>query len=196
MNANLTVRPRRCQPRTPRARADRRAGDPRQGQAIVEFLAGLVAILVLVGFMVQLASLGRAQQDTMTQARQSAGRLALGTIAIPDTPDYIRHWDPGPDARTYSRDDTFTLASQGNFLDAYSDPIVEDPADAALMGRLPHNPIGDLGQMTTPVNGFGLFSRRETEEVTLLPVVRHLLYRAESITLESEVWMPSVYGIY
>jgi hypothetical protein len=196
MNANGTQSSRPALPHPTWRHVSRPAADPRQGQAIVEFLAGLVAILVLTGFMIQLASLGRVQQDTMTQARQSAGRLALGTIAVPDTPDYIRHWEPGPDTRTYSRDDTFTHASQGNFLDDYTDPIVADPADAALMGRLPHNPIGDLGQMTTPVNGFGLFSRSETKDVELLPVVRHLLYRAESITVESEVWMPTVFGIY
>lgn len=163
---------------------------------MIEFLVGLVAMLVLVGFLLQLSSLGRAQQETLTDARRAAGRLAFMPIDTPGDPAYIGEWRAGPDGRTYSRDDFHLPANQGAFLQTFTDPITTAPADEALMAALPHNPIGDLSGMTTPVNGFGLFSRRESEEIPLLPVVRHLLYRADSITLESEVWMPSLFGIY
>lgn len=183
----------KASPATPGPRRDPR---PRQGQALVEFLIGIVAVLVLTGFLVQWTQLARAHRDTMTEARRQAGRFALAGILVPSNPDYIRSWYPGEDNSTYSRDDYHRAGDQGAFRDIYTAPIAPVPAEATTMARVPHNPLQDLTDAGSPVNAFGLFSRRATDEVPLLPVVRHLLYRDESIRLESEVWMTANEGIY
>jgi len=168
----------------------------RRGQALVEFLIGIVAVLVLTGFLVQWVQLARSHRDTMTEARRQAGRLALSGLQVPSNPDYIRSWYSGEDARTYSRDDYNRAGHQGAFLGVFTDPIAPAPPEATVMGRVSHNPVRDLANAGTPVNVFGLFSRRAADDVPLLPVVRHLLYRDESIFLESEVWMTANEGIY
>jgi hypothetical protein len=179
-------------PATPSPRDSR----PCDGQAVVEFVIGIVAVLALTGFLVQWTQLTRAHRDTMTEARRQAGRLALSGILVPANPDYIRSWYPGEDASTYSRDDYHRAGHQGEFRGVFTAPIAPSSPEATVMGRVAHNPVRDLANAGTPVNVFGLFSRRAADDVPLLPVVRHLLYRDESIFLESEVWMTANEGIY
>lgn len=166
------------------------------GQAMVEFIIGLVAILSLFAFLVQFVSLSQAHLNTMAEARRQAGRLSLAGLPTPDAPGYIRSWDEGDDHSRHTRDDHFTRANQAEFVSDYVSTIAPGPAEQAVMASMPHNPIGDLRHAAAPVDSFGLFSRREQQNVNLLPGVRDLLYHAGSIEIESEVWLTSTYGIY
>ncbi len=166
------------------------------GQAILEFLIGIVAFLALTAGLLQLVLIANAHLDAMNEARQDAGRLALLPLLSPDTPDYIRQWNAGDDDRTYSRDDAFNHANAQSFRDIYTEQMAGATADWAVMGAIPGNPIDDLRSAPEPVNAFGLVSASETRDVPLLPAVRHLLYRADQIDIESKVWMTSTYGIY
>ncbi|MCE9614532.1 MAG: pilus assembly protein [Lentisphaerae bacterium] len=172
--------------------ANTRAG----GQAMIEFIIGLVAMLALVAGLIQLVTLARTQLETMTEARRQAGRLALQSVGSPGTPDYIRYWDAGPDDRTYSRDDTFDLANASDFRRLFPDQAVANAADWSVMSAIPENPIADLHNGAPPEGVFGLVSSRVEEEVPLLPAVRHLLFSRDKVTVESKVWMTETAGFY
>ena len=166
------------------------------GQAAIEFLAGIIVILAVFAAIAQLVSLTRADLDGMSRARREAGRLALTPLEVANNPEYILNWKPGDDNRTYSRDDTHTLASAGDFASAFTEPLAPAQPESTLMARIPHNAIQDLSDSARPVTRFGLVSARVLDSVSLLPAVRHLLYDATDVELENIVWLTSTTDIY
>jgi len=168
----------------------------RDGQAAIEFLAGIVVILTLFAVIVQMVSLTRADLDGMSEARREAGRLSLTPLEVADNPDFIHNWETGDDTHPYSRDDTHTLASEGAFTAIFTSPIAPAPPGSTLMARIPRNSIRDLADSARPVTHFGLVSAHSSESVPLLPAVRHLLYDATEIEIENTVWLTATADIY
>ena len=163
----------------------------RSGQAMLEFIVGIVGMLALLAGLLQLVTLANAHL-----ARRNAGRLALSNQLVRDNPDYIRTWHAGADERTYSRDDDYNHANPNVFRAYFPERVVGRPDDWRVMEAVPHNPIADIRDAPDPADAFGMVSDREYRNVPLLPAVRHLLYRADRLEIESEVWMTATYGIY
>jgi len=162
------------------------------GQALVEFVVALVAILVLFAGLVQIGLLTSTRTQTMIDARQEAGQNAIAPLSVSPVPDYIENWQAGSDTRQYSADDVFTTANAADFsgqLVAYGHP--ED-----LHSWVPANAVSPLYQNPNPVSLFGLVSGDASETVQLLPAVTHLIYAADSINIYSEVWLGWSQGIY
>jgi hypothetical protein len=166
----------------------------RRGQALIELAAGLVVILVLVAGLLQIGILSRAHLDVVDLARERAGRRALGewygTAAPP--PVFLRNWSQGTDGRPYTRDD---LPLRGNPA-AVRDGIVRFGAPAALRVLAPGNAFSAAMDEDPLVTHFGLVgAREESLPIPLLPAVRTLIYRADSITLEATAWSVRLDGL-
>jgi len=162
------------------------------GQALVEFVVALVAILVLFAGVLQIGLLTSTRTQTMIDAREEAGQNAIAPLSVSPVPDYIENWQAGSDTRRYSADDVFTTANAADFsgqLVTYGHP--ED-----LQSWVPANLVSPLYQNPNPVSMFGLVSGDASETVPLLPAVTHLLYAADSIKIYSEVWLGWSQGIY
>lgn len=165
---------------------------PCDGQAMVEFVVALVAIMVLFAAMVQFSRLGAAHTRAMVDSRRNAGLQSLASNSGFSGPDYIRDRTLGADGVKYSRDDGFTSAMPGAFsgqLISYSDPW-------DLNARRPGNDIANLYGDTFPQLRFGLVYDEQTEEIQLLPVIRNLVYNADAIEVEGDAWMTWTQGIY
>lgn len=162
------------------------------GQALVEFVVALVCILALFAGLVQIGLLTAARTRTMIDARQEAGQNALMSQLIGSAPAYIEDWQPGPDTRTYSADDSHSTANATDFSSHLV--IYGHPDD--LQAWVPANSISPLYQDPSPVSMFGLVSGSASEIVELLPAVTHLLYAADEIKIHSEVWLGWSQGIY
>lgn len=180
--------------RTARPGAQRSASE--SGQAMVELMVGLVALLALFAGLLQLGKLSTAQTDTLFNARREAGTRAMSTIAVSSAADYIRYWEEGDDERRYSVDDTFTDADGSAFTATVTSRAVRDNSEWNIMQRMPDNPIVALRDSPAPVTQFGLLEGKDSTTVPLLPIVQHLLYDAGSIEIESKVWMPWAREIY
>ena len=172
----------------------------RSGQAMVEFIVGLVAVMALLAGLLQVASLGKAHTDSMVEARREAADLAMmdlgdGTVVLSD-PDYIQEWNVGPDGRHHSRDDTWTEANAGEFNERIVDRAAADPEGWSILGDVPNNPIGQLHGNWDAVAALGLVHGHDERPVPLLPAVRSLLYRADSVDVECDVWLTWTKGIY
>lgn len=173
-------------------RSDIMIGAMRNGQAMVEFVVALVAIIVLVAGLLQFGRLSAAHTATMSEARREAGAYAIIPAQIFSSPDYILDRTVGPDGYAYSKDDSHTDALPGNLynqLIGYADPDM-------LSARLPGNAVSSLYGQPFPQLEFGLTYGSDTEDVPLLPVIRNLVYNATSIEVKSEVWMVWTHGIY
>ncbi len=172
-------------------------GDTRRsGQAIVELIVGMIVVLALVAGMLQVASLTRAHTAVMVEARGHAGEAAMSDTYITAIPDYIAAVEVGPDGRSYSRDDTHTMASAVDLDGIIVNRSAPAPGDWDYLDAVPHNQIAVLHRSTVPVVEFGLIGTVAHETITNLPAVRALLYDAETIEVEGKAWMTWTRGIY
>jgi hypothetical protein len=169
---------------------------PRSGQAMVEVIVGLVALIVLAAGIIQVASLTRAQTDAMVQAREAAGASAFSDVPISVYPEYIHEIEEGADERTYSNDDTFTDADASAFNSTIVNELVTGQNEWDVMDELPNSHFSSLRDALTPSTEFGLLRGDASVTVQLLPAVRSLLYRADEIEVECDVWMTWTRGIY
>jgi len=166
------------------------------GQAMIEFIVGLVAVLVVFAALIQIRDLGAAENRTLAEARRSAGIMSFGGLRPLATPEYIRLWQTGADRKSYTRDDTHTTADPGILDHTIVDRAAADAYAWEMLNAVPHNEIKLLHNNMSPQLGFGFVGDTETEEVPLLPVVRHLLYGADQIEVESSAWTVWTEGIY
>lgn len=183
-------------------RQDRRTGRGARrargcaGQAIVEFVVGLVAILAVTAALLQVIRLAREHADAMNRAREDAARNAMSDVYMAPVlpgPRYIRDWTAGPDGSDYSRDDVPVTASP----DGVSSLIIARARPEELAEFIPDNELSAMADPAGVLPGIHLVrGGHQSEPVPLLPVVRRLLYNADSITMEGEAYLVWTKGIY
>jgi len=166
------------------------------GQAMIELMAGLVVLIVLTAVIAQLAIVVRAGHETAVRAREQAGAMALHAYPFSVAARYIGATDPGADGRPYTRDDNFATADPGAYYHGILEPLAADPADWNTLNAIPENEFTRLRASDSPIGIFGLLRGEDRETVPLLPAVRNLLYRDDSIRIEETVWMPWARGFY
>ncbi|OGV79940.1 MAG: hypothetical protein A2340_00855 [Lentisphaerae bacterium RIFOXYB12_FULL_60_10] len=171
-------------------------GSFRTGQAMVEFLVAMVALMVVVAALLQSSSLGRAHTDAMLRARMEVGRRAQQAVVSMEESRFIRDWTPGNDNRRYTRDDQPDSGMAIGFQEFVVNPTVPDLADWAILESLPDQTLPALRGASNPSRHFDLIKATESETITLLPAVQHLLYRSSTVTLEAEAWMPLLENLY
>ena len=167
---------------------------------MVELMVGLVALLALFAGLLQVATLTRAHTDTMINARREAAEMATLDLSsdmdILSSPDYVGDWLPGPDGRHHSRDDTTT---SGNAAGLHSEILSHATAtmdEWEFIDDVPANRISRLHSAPGAIAFFGLVRGYDSQEVVLDSAVRQLLYQADVIDVECEVWMTWTKGIY
>ncbi len=180
----------------PSAFSIQRSAFSSSGQAMIEVMVGLIALLVLVAGLIQVASLTKSQTDTMVEAREEAGQRSFWDLPLSETAEYIQDVEVGPDGRTYSLDDTTTDASGAVFHDTITAKAVRDQSEWAILEQLSDQSFPSLNNAGTPISTFGLLKGNATRTVPLRPAVRSLIYRAEEIEIESDVWTTWTRGIY
>jgi hypothetical protein len=167
----------------------------KSGQAIVEFVVGLVAILIITAALLQIGTLVRADTRTLQEARADAGRDALGNEyfePISPGPRYIRDWGVGGDGNAYTRDDLPVLGNSA----LLSDGVVGNARPEALGALAPGNPVTAIGRSDQVLSGLGFVRGHSSSgPIPLLPVTRNLIFGRDSITLESQVFLIYTRGL-
>ncbi len=164
------------------------------GQALIEMTVALVAILAILAALLQIGLLSRVHLDTMGEARGNAAQYAISDTyqSMLPSADMIQAWSEGDDDRRYSRDDEAALGSS-QFLRQNVIPVSR-PAE--LQRLVPGNRFFSLQNNDPAVEEFEFVrGAAESRPVPLLPVVRHLLYNAETIRLEAQsvtVWTKGI----
>ena len=164
----------------------RKRTQSRAGVALIEFTVGLIAVIVAVGAMVQLGLLGMHRTDTMITATREA---SLGAMAEEQDyqamPDYMITWSDGDDDSRHSEDDNRVIGSPDAFQNALSNTA--RPGD--LSNYLPDAPLADITSPERLIMQFRMVRGVSTHVgVDLLPVVRNLVYREDSLNIRSEAW--------
>lgn len=168
----------------------------RRGQAMVEMVVALVGILVVFAGLLTLARLGNARSTLMLQARQEAGEFALADIQLGEAPSprFILDWTTGTDQRQHSADDQAQLSDPSMAVGVLLMPSRPGfSTDLAL--QVPGNSISALDNSSF-MDGLGLVHARATSnDVPLLPAVRHLIYNTDNLRIDADVTMTWSRGI-
>ena len=161
------------------------------GQAMVEFMAGLVVMLVLLVGLIQIGQLAHAHTRTMMAARKQAGLLAM-TDRRPasETALFISDWVPGPDLRRYTHDDIALVTSNALPRELVGQAHLE------LVTNAPVNALSTLGNSPNPAGDFFLVKGEASESVSILPIIRRLVYAHSTLEVESDAWLVWTEGIY
>ena len=167
----------------------------RDGQAMVEFVVGLVALLAVAVGVLSVAALSRADTESFSAAQEEAVRRSMGEGAsqsFSPVSDVL----PGPDGLPLTKDDEFepgglagvrAIAARGKPAGAAS-PLRPDGASPR------HDAVGE----TARGGGDTVFSMcvgRGEAETVLPPAAKPLFGLEPAATLRNEVWLPQTGGV-
>lgn len=167
----------------------------KSGQALIEFVVGLVAILVVFAVLIQIGRIAKEHTQALLGARERAGEFALSeehTTLMPG-PMYIQDWSEGGDGTRYSRDDRI----RGGDAEAVPDHVAVHARPEELASWVGENDLTELYRTELPVGSFGLVhGRYESDPIELYSVIRNLIYDADSISVDADVYMVWTRGLY
>ncbi|MFP6906445.1 MAG: hypothetical protein VCG02_14585 [Verrucomicrobiota bacterium] len=166
----------------------------RAGQAMMEFLVGIVLVLVVIGGLIQLGMLSDLRTTSYMGSTREAAIWSMtnggdDSLVYP----YLERIDEGADSHTYSADD---LEVSKNATDVYNGIVrYGRPADVAQFTR--ENPWTGLTGANDIMDEFGMVrGSRSSSSLRLLPIVRNLIYQDDRIDIRTEVYGVRRGGIY
>lgn len=165
------------------------------GQAMIEFVVAIFAVVFLIAGILQFAELAGVKGRLLLQLRGEAGPKALSTIPfLPDAPDYLRTWEEGDDAMRHTADDNRVRGQAGNVLQQQ----VVDRSVPAGSSWLPlqaaiNRDIATLHESAVPMSALGFLHTQEREVVDLLPAMRKWIYGRDTVTVGAEIWLPRLH---
>ncbi len=167
------------------------------GQAAIEFVAGLLLLLLVLTGIIHTARLARTSLYLHGVLRAEAGESAMANT-LASTPQLIGDWDAGADAVRYTADDTRrSSAGYMNVIGLVTRYSAASPADWRVVERtqLPESMV-NLQQNGLVSALLGCTHREESIRVPVDPVIRQLVYDKDYVTIKEEVWMPMMGGLY
>ena len=170
----------------------------RSGAAIIEMVVCLLALIVIIGALLQVTSLGKTQTITLLNARRAAAEQALTSVQneITLNATLIRDWNDGADKKPYTADDTSTPGDATAFSDKIVEKTSPDGNGWMTLGQAPNDAVISLRGSAAAVSQFGLVEGSDSATVKMLPIVQKLIYAADHIDIKCEVWMTKTGGFY
>jgi hypothetical protein len=167
----------------------------KSGQAIVEFVVGLVGILIITAALLQIGTLVREDTRTLLEARAEAGEDALDNAyfaPVSPGPQYLNGWTVGGDGNAYTRDDRAVIGNSAFFSDGLA--VHARPAD--LQALVPDNPVSAVSDSAAVLSGLGFVRGYSSSgPIELYPVTRNLIFGRDTLTVESQVFMIYTRGL-
>lgn len=165
------------------------------GQAIIEFVVGLVGLLVLIAAILQMGYLSFEHNQTMLEAREKTGRLSIGaTYGSGDgLPEAIYDWNAGNDEQRYTRDDYPTTMRTPS---EHFQEISQYAHPEELQSLVGTSALNHITSSNTYTAALGLCTAKERSNSTpLFPIIRQLVYNNDHIEVETETAMTWIGGL-
>ena len=89
----------------------KRSSGKQNGQAMLEFIAALVVLLIITTGLFHINRMTRSSLFLHSVLRAKAGEKAMSSGALVSSPELIRDWKPGADGLTYTADDQKEISS-------------------------------------------------------------------------------------
>ena len=164
------------------------------GQALVEMVVGLVAMMLLLVGLLQIGRLAVAHTGAMMRARERADARARAEHYLQTTPQplYIYDWHPGRDGVRYTQHDVP--------VPGLHSPIRRDVLSVArtdeIESYLGPGPLQAIEESERISDGLMMVQgRARSESVPIYPLMRRLVVRDEVLSMQHSVWMPWIRGV-
>jgi len=170
---------------------------PRQGQAFVELIIGIVVIVMILAGGIQFFYVSNAHRSLTTTVRGAVGEQALIGSGTIETPEYVFTWDDGADDIRHTDDDT-PITGPPQTLTTIADRSVTNSADWDLLDPLSRDaPMRMMHEPSEPTTELALI-KSSTLPVTVDvdPAVRTFIFDLPTVTVRHTVWMPLLGGLY
>ena len=165
----------------------------KSGQAMLEFICGLVGVVVLIAMLLQINLISREHTLSRIEARSAMADSLTGLTPY-GSASYLSGWETGSDDMDYSEDDTAKAGSSWSFVDALFTGVRVETLEI----HLPTNRISDV-TMATEASLVGTFDvtriEEEAEPVEILPAVRKLVYDTDYLNLKHVIYMPWINNV-
>jgi hypothetical protein len=172
---------------------------PRAGQAAIEFVSGLLLLLLAVTGIIHVSRMGRTSLFLHSVLRGDAGERAMEGV-VSESPEYISDWQPGEDQTRYTADDQPVVngAALAATLDSLTTHSVRSPGDWDYVENQTRLPVSMISLQASPAMAttLGFVHREETLHVPVDTVLRQLVYDKDEVAIKEEVWMPLMGGLY
>jgi hypothetical protein len=178
--------------------------NPRNGQAFVELIIGIVAIVIIFVGGIQYFYASNAHRGLTTTIRGEVGELALSGSSSNSTPSYILTWDDGKDNIRHTDDDT-PITESSITLSTIADGSVSNSVDWDLLNPLKReNPMRRMHEPhtpDTPTTALGFVNVGRSDTITVDPAFQTFVLSSTqqdlaNITVRHTVWMPLLGGLY
>lgn len=171
----------------------------KNGQAMIEFAAGLLVLLLLLIGFVHVSSLSLASLGLHGEIRAEAGLAAMQS-SMTDTPEAISDWESGTDQVRFTADDEAqkNQPAAATVMGQVVSHSVQRESDWELLTEksiLPFSMI-QLQQSPNLVILMGATHEEGIKRVPVDPFIRSLIYNKEAVAVKEEIWMPLMGGLY
>ena len=167
----------------------------KRGQAMIEFVIGIIVVIVVFGSFIQIGLLTNERMDAYAEATHEAASISAWQSADPTqaAEPYVLATSIGNDEQWYSADDR----QVGGSGDEVINGIVRHGLTSQLTTHLDDNPFTDIRGGNDLNAEFGMIRGEENRiGIPLLPVVRRLVYGDDRIDINEEVITIETRGIY
>ena len=166
----------------------------REGQAMAEFLVGLVCIMLLVVGLQQISILSQQGFTAMNNARHDmALQLADTTFTDWWRFGFAGPTDPGPDGRVLTADDRIMEGDDTFYQepDGYLQKVDDYTISAYLAESGIYSPHSDLkySEVYSASEALNMAYSADLQTVELLPFLNKIFQR-DSLFITRQLWMP------
>lgn len=171
----------------------------RNGQSTIEFVAGLLVLLLLLLGFIHVSNLSLSSLGIHGEIRAEAGTTAMqSSLAV--TPEAISDWESGRDDTRFTADDVAkknqpAAASIIGLVVSHSVQAEGDWQKVSEKSILPFSMV-KLQRSPNLVVLMGAVHESKTDRVGVDPIIRSLAYNKEDVAVKEEIWMPLMGGLY
>lgn len=171
------------------------------GQAMIEVMIGIILILIVVVGAVQFLIVSDTHSGIDGSIRGKTGFLAMSPFTLADSPSYFQTWDPGGDGQRFTADDK-PLPAGGlppNTIAAIANYSVRDqtPTDWNTFGNLAHpSSLDALHAVPVPLVDLDFVTTHQAIAVPIEDIAQQLFYGNAFATVQEDVWLPIMKGLY
>lgn len=170
----------------------------KKGQAMVEFVVAVVLIMLVVGGILTVANLQRADAKSMLAATSEAIDSAMGN-SIPDNFSPVKDWNNGPDGYEQTKDDKKISGNLSNVRNSITG-VAAPNGDWSAFSRSDGDSVvyDDIKQLDKSggTSTIGMIEAEASETAEIPPVIQRTLGMDSEVNVENQVWMPKTEGLY
>jgi len=169
------------------------------GQAMIEFAAGLLVLLLLIIGFVHVSKLSLASLGLHGAIRAETGLAAMQS-PMTDTPEAISDWASGTDQIRFTADDVAqkNQPAAATVMGQVVSHSVQRESDWDLVTEKSLLPFSMIQLQQSP-NLFILMGATHATWIQRVPVdpfIRDFIYNKENVAVKEEIWMPLMGGLY